>query len=151
MGSTSTDQDCDGWLALEDCDDNDASAYPGAAAIEGPNDCMRDNDGDGYGDLHVSGSVVQGSDCNDEDSLTHPDSFDLLLTERTCDGIIDPDSLSSSHYTFIGENPEDASGYSVSSAGDVNGDGLDDIIIGAHYNNDGGENAGKTYLILSGL
>ena len=87
--------------------------------------------------------------------MTHPDSFDLLLTERTCDGIIEPDSLSYSHYSFIGEMYDDFSGYSVSSAGDVDGDGLDDIIIGATGNDDGGgfiwaaeSGAGKTYLIL---
>jgi hypothetical protein len=36
---------------------------------------------------------------------------------------------------------DDLSGSSVSSAGDVNGDGLDDLIIGAH-------NAGKSYVVF---
>src|SRR5262249_37624631 len=36
-------------------------------------------------------------------------------------------------FIIEGINASDLSGSSVSSAGDVNGDGFDDIIIGAHY------------------
>jgi hypothetical protein len=37
----------------------------------------------------------------------------------------------------------------VSSAGDVNGDGLDDLIIGAHHANPSGEKkAGKSYVVF---
>ena len=56
--------------------------------------------------------------------------------------------LSTADYAFIGENRNDYSGYSLSSAGDVDGDGLDDILIGAYGNDDGGSDAGKSYLIL---
>ncbi|MBN1389023.1 MAG: FG-GAP repeat protein, partial [Candidatus Thermoplasmatota archaeon] len=50
--------------------------------------------------------------------------------------------------SFWGEDAGDSSGESVSGAGDVNGDGFDDILIGAVYNDEGGIYAGQTYLIL---
>jgi len=57
-------------------------------------------------------------------------------------------NLSSADAFFIGENNGDYSGFSVSGGGDVNGDGYDDILIGAFGNNDGGTTAGKAYIIL---
>ena len=41
-------------------------------------------------------------------------------------------------------------GYCVSGAG-TNGDGLDDLLIGAYENDDGGTGAGKTYLLFSDM
>ena len=41
----------------------------------------------------------------------------------------------------------DRAGCSVASAGDVNGDGLDDVIVGAPYGRDGGYDAGQAYVI----
>jgi hypothetical protein len=42
----------------------------------------------------------------------------------------------------------DGVGYSVASAGDVNGDGLDDLVIGAPGNDVGGSTAGAAYVIF---
>ncbi|MCX6000025.1 MAG: integrin alpha, partial [Chloroflexi bacterium] len=59
-------------------------------------------------------------------------------------------NLSTADASFIGENAGDNSGYSVAPAGDVNGDGAGDFLIGALYHNavyDSGE--GQTYLFLS--
>jgi hypothetical protein len=43
----------------------------------------------------------------------------------------------------------DRSGRAVSSAGDINGDGLDDLIVGAYGANPNGIDSGKAYTIKS--
>ncbi len=54
--------------------------------------------------------------------------------------------LSLADYRFVGDG--DLAGYSVAGAGDVDGDGLDDILVGAPTNDEGAYNAGAAYLIL---
>lgn len=55
---------------------------------------------------------------------------------------------SSASSIFIGESDNDYAGRSVVCAGDINGDGIDDILIGATSNDQSLNNAGKTYLIF---
>lgn len=57
-------------------------------------------------------------------------------------------SLSEANASFIGEVSADLSGHSVSGVGDVNNDGYDDFLIGAYGNDEGGSDAGQSYLIL---
>jgi hypothetical protein len=61
----------------------------------------------------------------------------LVLVEASADGsainlsaIADANN-STGGFVINGEAADDRSGYSVSSAGDINGDGLDDLIVGA--------------------
>src|SRR5690606_30742059 len=49
--------------------------------------------------------------------------------------------------TILGDGYGGNAGFSVSSAGDVNGDGFDDLIVGAKYGDDGGYNAGQAYVV----
>ncbi|MCK6525042.1 FG-GAP-like repeat-containing protein [Myxococcota bacterium] len=51
---------------------------------------------------------------------------------------------------LIGESAEDRAGAALSSAGDVDGDGLDDLLVGAWGNDTAGLNAGAAYLLLGG-
>ena len=50
-------------------------------------------------------------------------------------------------FSILGDRGSDLAGYSVSSAGDVNGDGIADMIVGAPVGDDGPENAGEAYVI----
>jgi hypothetical protein len=45
--------------------------------------------------------------------------------------IVDADNPTAGGFVINGEAEDNRSGFSVSSAGDVNGDGLDDLIVGA--------------------
>ena len=51
-------------------------------------------------------------------------------------------------FVLNGVNERDYSGRSVSGAGDINGDGLDDIIIGAHFADPNGRNSGASYVVF---
>ena len=53
-------------------------------------------------------------------------------------------------YTFNGDSAGDEFGESVSGAGDVNGDGLADLIVGAYLDDNNGTNSGSAR-VLSGL
>ncbi len=51
-------------------------------------------------------------------------------------------------FTLDGEAMNDHSGLFVSGAGDVNGDGLDDVVIGTHYGDPNGDASGRTYVVF---
>ena len=55
----------------QDCNDSDASIFPGNAREEGDL-CVVDADGDGYGAANPSVSADFGSDCDDSDPSVYP-------------------------------------------------------------------------------
>ncbi len=57
--------------------------------------------------------------------------------------------LSVADATLLGESPLDMAGWAVAGAGDADGDGLDDFMVGALGHDGGGVDAGAAYLFLS--
>ena len=52
-------------------------------------------------------------------------------------------------FVITGQSPQDQSGQSVSAAGDVNGDGLADVIVGADFSDPAARvNAGRSYVVF---
>jgi hypothetical protein len=111
-----------------------------------------DTNGDGLSDV-----IVGSIDANvGEQNLIDAGQADIVYGSADPSGSIDPagrlsivmENMSSDQgYSARGENRADHAGWEVSITDDINGDGLADIIIGAHKNDDGGALAGKTYVI----
>jgi hypothetical protein len=65
--------------------------------------------------------------------------------------VLDLTTLSAAQgFVIQGDAAFDYAGYSVASAGDVNGDGFADLIVGATYGDDGGTNASEAYVVFGG-
>ncbi len=130
-----------GWAMDTDLSDADAS-FLGEVRLDGSGDSLAgagDVNGDGYDDILI------GASLNDEGGVNAGQTY--LILGRASGWSMGTD-LSNANASFLGEREGDLSGHSIAGAGDVNGDGYDDILIGAPYNDDGGINAGQTYLIL---
>ncbi|MCH7779323.1 MAG: putative metal-binding motif-containing protein, partial [Acidobacteria bacterium] len=61
----------------DDCDDTSITTYPGAALIDSTTACMKDDDGDFFGDDTPPAGVTPGTDCNDTLSSIHPGVFEI--------------------------------------------------------------------------
>ncbi len=98
-----------------------------------------DADGDNVYDITVTAS--DGTNCTDQSvAITVTDN--ALVELSTLDG--------SNGFALTGIDARDYSGTSVSSAGDVNGDGYDDLIIGADWADPNGSRSGETYIVYGG-
>ncbi len=105
----------------DDCNDRSATTWPGAAYEDAVSDCMRDDDGDGYGDDSPPSGVTAGSDCDDDDSSINPDASevcDAANTDEDCDGSSDNSDASvdiTTQSTFYADDDTDGYGDPLSS------------------------------------
>lgn len=152
------DQDGDGDGVAEDCDD--LEPLMGNSRDEVPydgldNDCDSatlddDLDGDGVGYL---------LDCADDDADVHPGVPEVCGdgVDQNCDGA---DAPCAPHPELLGDldldevagarltgAAGDFAGWGLTGIGDVDGDGFDDIAVGAYGSDLGGASSGMAFVI----
>lgn len=104
-----------------------------------------DLNGDGIDDIVIGANFV---DANGNDNAGA--SYVIFGQDGGFSEDIDLTTLDGTNgFVVNGVNPNHRSGVSVSSAGDLNGDGVEDLLIGAPEADPGGrENAGTTYVVF---
>ncbi len=102
-----------------------------------------DINGDGYGDF-ITGNFH--TDFGDELNWKNTGSVYLILGKST--GFQMNTSMANTDAHFVGKIKYDAVGNAVAGDGDVNGDGLDDILIGACAGDKVPANPGHAYLVF---
>jgi len=137
----------DAGLNLSTLNGSNGFAINGIAAIDFSGFSVSsagDVNGDGFDDL-IIGAVAADPNGIREAGQSYVvfgsnSGFDAGLNLSTLDG--------SNGFAINGIAAYDQSGFSVSSAGDVNGDGFDDLIIGAIGASPNGTRSGQSYVVF---
>jgi len=101
-----------------------------------------DVNGDGIDDILV------GAERNDDGPGSNGGAVYIFFGATTLSGTISLGEGQSADVTILGKADGDRLSSGMSGAGDVNGDGIDDIIMGARFNGDGASNAGVAYIFF---
>ncbi len=159
------DLDEDGVGVAFDCDDRDRLRYPGATDPSGDGvdqDCDDLDGTDADGD-RVASEASGGADCDDADPSVFPGATEICddAVVNDCDGTeeaaqeqcqwsgeVDLGLLADRK--ILGEQAGSDAGYAVSLAGDLDGDGLHDVVTGAPAYADDQGDEGAIYVVLSG-
>ncbi|MFZ5477264.1 MAG: MopE-related protein [Myxococcota bacterium] len=150
--STDVDDDCDGTT-------NDPGAVRCAAFYA-------DADGDGYGSTDAACLceaespyvATSAEDCDDDDGAVNPSAAEVCGDglDNDCDesaagcGLVGESSLADAEAGWYGEASSDYLAYALADAGDLDGDGADELLAGAFGSDRGAASAG-TVFVFSGL
>ena len=113
-----------------------------------------DINGDGFADLVVGAD--DGNDGGQNAGVAYvvfgrASGFGQVAPDNTSKRVLNLTTLNAEQGFIIkGAASNDYTGFSVAAAGDVNGDGFADLIVGAPYGDDGGRDAGQAYVVFGG-
>jgi hypothetical protein len=122
----------------------DASDYSGTSVSS-----AGDVNGDGFDDLLIG---ANGGDASGNSKASAGESY-VVFGSGSLPESIDLANLGSAGIVIFGAEVNDQSGRSVSAAGDINGDGFGDLMIGAWFadaENNTKSRAGDSYVVFGG-
>ena len=105
----------------------------------------------GAGDINGDGiaDLIVGAYYADPNGNINSGASYVVFGRRGFAGNLDLLTLASPNgFRISGEVAGDRAGFSVSGAGDINGDGIDDLIVGAHYADPNGSGSGASYVVF---
>ena len=160
---------CDEDRVDEDCDGLSNNSDP--TALESTmSTWYREWDGDGYGDEAQTtlacdapgGYTDVTGDCDDDDGTVYPGAPEVcedgLLNDCAGDAELAAEScllqgsvpVGDASVELLGDSARDEIGAALAGAGDINGDGLQDLLLGAPNDSTAASAAGAAWLILGG-
>ncbi len=171
-GYTATTGDCDDSSpsvhpgAVEDCSteaDDDCDGITNETDALGCTDWYVDADGDGFGgddstcacEAEGSYTTAEGGDCDDGDPEVNPGAAEVCYdgVDNDCDGspgecaVEGGGSLGDATATLLGAAAGDLTGYAVAMVGDLDGDGVGDLLVGAPKSAVAASRAGTAWLL----
>ncbi len=150
FGKASDSSDFNAIVPLSELDGSDGFRIDGERAYDESGYSVSsagDINGDGYDDIIIG---AYGADSNG--NFNSGSTYVVFGKESGFNEVMELSDIArgdgSDGFRIDGENQYDYSGQSVSSAGDFNGDGYDDIIIGAYPADPNGVNSGSSYVVF---
>ena len=164
----------DSWVDNDkDCDDLNPSTNPVADEVcdDADNNCdgqvdedaidlqsyFLDDDGDGFGGetsvlacKEPEGAIAVAGDCDDTDPAVNPDAVEVCNdgVDNNCDAEATPceERAGTTGVVYTGPSTGARAGTGGGMAGDLNGDGVPDLVVNAYRDDTAGTDAGASYV-----